>query len=137
MQLLQAIVVLLLTMVVAKLDVSSLPSAEDIQKRVNARYDDLFHVTKAGERMPFVCCICDEFLLTADDKSFLTIPKMKKMEAVLTWPNYVDARRSSAIEEYFRFDTSRTDCKTDLSFLSKMVLSPRGVLHRVSNKGRN
>ena len=137
MKLFTAIASLLVTMVVAKLDVSSLPSAEEIQNRVNVRYDELFHVTKSGDRMPFVCSICDEFLLTAEDKSFVTIPKMKKMEGVLNWCNYDDPRRSSAIEEYFRFDTLKTDCKMDISFVSKMVLSPCGVLHQVSKKGQN
>ena len=128
---------LVVSMVVPMLNVKSLPTAEEIQKRVNDRYDDLFFTSKSNERMPFVCSICDEFLLTPDKESFVTIPKMKKMKDVLCWGNYVDNRRSKAIEEYFRFDTSLTDCKTDISFVSEMVLSPRGVLDRVTKKGRN
>ena len=136
MMVMKLISLLLLTMVVAKLDVKSLPTAEGIQQRVNDRFDELFHTTKSKERTPCICSICDEFLLSSDMSCFVTIPKIKKMQDVLSWCNYADARRSKAIEEYFRFDTTKTDCKTDISFVSHMVLSPRGVLARDNKKGR-
>ena len=137
MMFMKVVCLILLTMVVAKFDVKSLPTAEEIQQRVNDRFDELFHTTKSKERMPYVCSICDEFLLSSETSCFVTIPKMKKMQDVLSWCNYADERRSKAIEEYFRFDTTKTECKTDISFVSQMVLSPRGVLARVNKKGRN
>ena len=101
MMVMKLISLIVLTMVVPKLDVKSFPTAEEIQQRVNDRYDELFHTTNSKEWLPYVCSICNEFLLSSDTSCFVTISKMKKMEDVLSWCNYVDECRSKAIEEYF------------------------------------
>ena len=119
------------------LDVSSLPSAEDVQQRVNERYDSLFHVTKDGERLAKVCTICDEFLIEPDDVCSVTISKMRKMQNVLSWKKFPDKRRSREIEEYFSFKVRNDGCNTNLGFLKGMALSPHGLLTRVATKGRD
>ena len=119
------------------LDVSLLPSAEDVQQRVNERYDSLFHVTKDGERLAKVCTICDEFLIDPDDVCSVTISKMRKMQNVLSWRKFPDERRTAEIEQYFSFNVRNDGCNTNLGFLKGMALSPRGLLTRVANRGRD
>ena len=111
----------------------NLPTAEEFQKRVNDRYDGLFHECPNGDRMPFVCCVCDEFILRSTEKAEVSIDAMKKMKDVLSWKSLKDPRRPIEIEKYFQFDTTKSvvDSGTDFLFLKEMCLSPRGVLRKL------
>ena len=115
----------------------NLPLATEIQKRVNDRYDELFHECPSGDRLPYVCCICDEFILKLSNKGEVTFDAMKKMKDVLSWKSFKDDRRTKELEEYFQFDVSKSvvDTRTDFLFLKEMCLSPRGVLRNVQ-RGR-
>ena len=96
---------------------ASLPSMKDIQTRVNDRYDELFHLDPQGNRLPFVCCVCDEFLLHPEDICYVTVAMMRKMEDVLSWRNFTDERRTVDIENYFRFPKTYDNIvKDDLTF---------------------
>ncbi len=115
----------------------NLPVCDEVKKRVNDRYDGLFHECPNGDRMPFVCCICDEFILKSYEKSEVTFAAMQKMQSVLCWKNMPDNRRAKELEQYFQFDTSKSvlDSRTDFSFLKEMCLSPRGILRKVQRGG--
>ena len=108
---------------------NTLVSAEEIQERVNERFDALFHVDTNGKCHPFVCAICDEFLLTKEEICPTTLAKLKKSSKVLSWTNMKDPRRTKEIEDYFTVDWSSSGCKEDLSFLKGMALSPRSVIY--------
>ena len=74
------------------------PSAEDIYKRVNRRYDELFYDCPNGERIPYVCAVCDEFIITKSNMRTVTYNGMKKMEKVLCWDSFNDLRRPADLE---------------------------------------
>ena len=107
-----------------------LPSASEVQERVNERYDDLLHEVGNGEKKPCVCTICDTFLLTKSDQLQVTVPKLKCMQKTLSWTNIPDPRRTEAIESYYSWNGSKNGCKSDLSFLEGMALSPQGTLYK-------
>ena len=120
------------------LDVAALPSAQEIENRVNDRYDALFHHDPQGNRLPFVCCVCDEFLTHPEDICYVTVAMMRKMEKILSWENFPDSRRAVEIEQFFRFpEIYNSIVKEDLSFLARMALSPRGIISRVGKRGKN
>ena len=110
---------------------------EAIQKRVNDRYDAMFHDCPDGTRVPFVCAICDEFIITQGNKHLVTSQAMKKMENVLSWQSLSDLARPRALEEYFRFDLSKSsiDDASEFQYLEKMALSPRGVIEKATGRG--
>ena len=116
---------------------SKLRPANEFQKRVNDRYDALFHECPNGSRMPFVCCICNEFILSSNDKAEVSCDAMKKMKEVLSWKGFKDPKHPKEIEKYFQFDPTKSviDSCTDFLFLQEMCLSPRGVL-RKPQRGR-
>jgi hypothetical protein len=83
------VVVLLLKMT---LEVEGLPSVEEIQARVNKRYDELFLKDTNGKLVPAVCCLCDEFLMTKDDFCILPPKKliaMKKVSLGKVWTKVI------------------------------------------------
>ena len=43
-----------------------LPSAEEIQERIDKRHDELYFKTEKGERIPYVCVVCDSFIVGKD-----------------------------------------------------------------------
>jgi hypothetical protein len=62
--------------------IGELPSLDDIQNRINERYNGLFHTDKLGNRHPYVCLVCDELLLCKRDVNFYAVDKFKKK---LSW----------------------------------------------------
>ena len=104
--------------------------AEEVQKRVNERFDALFLEGKDGELRPYACSICDEILLEDPEKYQITIPKMKAAKEILSWSYVPDDRRKVEVEQCYSFDTTNTRCREDLSFLSGVALSPRASLYK-------
>ena len=43
-----------------------LPSAEEIQQRIDERYDELYFKPEKGKRIPYVCVVCDSFIVGKD-----------------------------------------------------------------------
>ena len=119
-----------------ELNIDKLPSAKDIQNRVNQRYDSLFVRNTKGERSPYVCTICDEFLTTKDNNEQVALVKLKLMKEDFSWTAHPDPRRKTEIEKYFTFSADRNTTGDDISFLDGMALSPRGVLCKKQGRGR-
>jgi hypothetical protein len=46
---------------------SGLPKLEDIQEKVNQRFNNLYHKTPDNPFCPYVCTFCDEFITGQDD----------------------------------------------------------------------
>jgi hypothetical protein len=58
--------------------VASWKPVEDVQKRINERYDKSFIRNDGGSFQPYVCSFCDEFLLHEDDQSYVVLETIKK-----------------------------------------------------------
>ena len=114
------------------LDVGSLPSAEVVQQRVNERYDELFHVDNDGKRRPYVCVICDEFIIRKADNNHVTVAALKQVEKLLSWTNIEDERRSKELENQY---TVTDELLNKHSVLKKLALSPRGVYYKKPGRG--
>jgi hypothetical protein len=112
-----------------------LPSVEDIQDRVNKRYDELFIKDKNGKSVAPVCCICDEFLMTKQDFCVLTPKKLKAMKEPLSWTSMEGSDRILALEDVFCLKDD-TGLISDTSWLQGMALSPRGRIFKKPGKGR-
>ena len=63
---------------------ANLPSTEDVQERINDRYDSMFNMDDNDNLIPFVCCVCDEFMLPKRDVNVVSIAKMKKAKDILS-----------------------------------------------------
>ena len=121
-----------------ELVVAALPSAQEIENRVNERYDGLFHHDPQGNRLPFICCVCDKFLTHSQDICYVTVAMMRKMEKILCWENFPNSRRAVEIEQFFRLpEIYNSIMKDDLNFLARMALSPRGIISHVGKRGKN
>ena len=80
-------------------------STETIQDRINSRYDELVHEDRKGNKLPFVCTFCDEFLMHEDQKLQVTLKKVKSkpVQQILNWKYVPDNRRKLEVEAYFKF----------------------------------
>jgi hypothetical protein len=120
--------------------VSALPSREEIQKRINNRYDDMTVLNVDGSRTPRVCVLCDEFIVTAGDRESLSLMLLRKVEEKFKWSSFGDPRRSIEIERYYQWNGVTNDCPEpmeSLKFLYGMALSPRSTLHCKISKGKS
>ena len=109
----------------------SLPDPEDVQERINARYDELFTKDDHRNLMPYVCTVCDEYLMRKGDINVLTVEKMKKAKDILSWSWLPDHERIPEVEEAYRFQNTIQPGK-DQSWLNGMGLSPRGSMYKFS-----
>ena len=71
---------------------------EEVQRRVNAWYDELFRQNEDGSVSPYVCTVCDEFILSKNSMRVLTVEKMKKAGPLLSWDSLAKEDRISAVE---------------------------------------
>ena len=120
--------------------VSALPSREEIQKRINNRYDDMTVLNVDGSRTPRVCVLCDEFIVTAGDRESLSLMLLRKVEEKFKWSSFGDPRRSIEIERYYQWNGVTNDCPEpmeSLKFLYDMALSPRSTLHCKISKSKS
>ena len=46
---------------------------DEVIKKVNLRYDELFHYDDNGARQALVCTICDEILFREKDVTYLPV----------------------------------------------------------------
>ena len=104
------------------LAVDRLPKVETIRAEINKRYDELYHTTKDGERKPYVCVFCDEFIVSIADKCTIGSKMMENRRQLMSWTNFVDDRRKVELEHYYQ---APADVIARFPFLSGMALSPR------------
>ena len=74
-----------------------------VQSRINGRINNICNVTDSGQRRPFVCSVCDEFIVGKKDISQITVKQMKKAKHLLSWTRLKAERRITAVEEYYKF----------------------------------
>ena len=112
----------------------TLPSVEDVQERCNKAFDALFHIDKQGERHPYVCTFCDEFIMCAQEKNFYPIDTLKKRRKLFEWTTYLDANEIASIQplvQAYKFNDRDRNVTGD--WLKGLCLSPRGVIDRKSS----
>ncbi|CAB9530415.1 hypothetical protein SEMRO_2869_G339060.1 [Seminavis robusta] len=107
-----------------------LPSVQSVQERINSRYDELIHVDAKGKYVPYVCLVCDEFIMHRDELLWYRLTDLFKCKHVLEWNAVMhEHERIPAVEENFRF-VDHDDAVKDPSWLHRMGLSPRGIVKK-------
>jgi AAA domain/Helitron helicase-like domain at N-terminus len=113
---------------------------ETVQKRINERYDALFHWDKAGNAKVHVCTFCDEILMHQSDVNWLPVQTLIKNRECLAWSSVLrDERdRIPAVErEYTYKDPDNLIKPTWKLSLEGLALSPRGIIGKPSNHGNS
>jgi hypothetical protein len=59
-----------------------LPEVDEVQNRVNRRFDSICHYHKVGIRHVLVCSFCDEFLMCKENTSFLPIDWISYLKSI-------------------------------------------------------
>ena len=97
------LVLCLLAMVIKVDHVGELPTAVEIQTKVDLRCDELTHCEGENEeRSPYVCVVCDRYLVTKADNRQVTAKALTKLKGPLSWEQHPDTRRKPAIEGCLR-----------------------------------
>ena len=58
-------------------DIGECADLEDVQQRVNARFNSLFHYDLEGNHHAKVCSFCDEFLFCWQESQYVSIETVK------------------------------------------------------------
>ena len=106
-----------------------LPTTETVIERVNDGIDKLYYKVSDVERKPYVCAVCDRFILNLDDICNVAVDKMKRFSCI-KWSNFEDNLRPDDVKSYYKFNRDDIDSNIDLSFTDDMALSPRTLLIR-------
>ena len=106
----------------------SLPSLEDVQSRVNKRYSELTHVLPNGKQKPYVCAICDEFILSSHELTRMNPERLLKHREWFEWASYPDDTRTPELEAAFTFPNQH-----NFDFRG-LALSPRTLLSTVVDR---
>jgi len=115
-------------------DIGMLPPLKTLQERINNRYDSLFHYDRNGNRHPFVCTVCNEFILCIEDLTWLPVAQLQKRSDLLRWNIInVDSHRDAPreLQETYVFNDADNQL-SNKAWMRGMALSPRGVLGRKS-----
>ena len=115
-------------------DLGDLPSVDDIQKRINDRYDKLFYYDKERNRHPYVCSVCNELIPELEDLVWLSTDKLKKNANCLRWEHArkhpLSSVPKSLQEQYVFEDIDDALPPGTTSWMKSIALSPRGVAGR-------
>ena len=102
-----------------------LPSVEQVQDRINKRYDDLWWKDESGTSRPYVCTICDEILMSGKDIQILDPKKLENARDLYSWEgNVKESERIPILENQYEFEGNGEP------WLKGMALSPRGSVYR-------
>ena len=86
--------------------VGAVKTVECVQANINRRYDDLFVVDPWNKTLkPYVCSVCDEFILHWDQLDWLFFDMLKTNQECLNWDSVLQARpeRCPLAERSFEF----------------------------------
>lgn len=122
-------------MAVGKDFLSTLVSGDEIQAAINAKFDALFNTDDDGNRIPYVCTVCDEVLMRPSEIRVITVDKMKKAKDLLSWTWMEDNERIAEVEERYQF-TKKIGTGANPSWLKGMGLSPRGSIYQESKRSK-
>ena len=103
---------------------TDLPSAEEVQERVNQRHDGLYCTDSDRGRLPCVCVVCDKFLVSSNERKHLTVKKLVAARERLHWSTQKDDRRKPEVEAHFSVDHEA---------LQNFALSPRAPFYKNGN----
>ena len=108
-----------------------LPSAEEIQERIDKRYDELYFKPEKGKRIPYVCVVCDSFIVGKDQLEDLNVLSLEKAKHLFQWSSQEDSRRTSQLQRHFRVGK---DIQKVYPFLDDCALSPRAPFYTKRSK---
>ena len=109
-----------------------LPTLQEIQERVDQRFDELFTRTNDGF-CPVVCGVCDEFIRHRDDICLLTEKKLKKCHGLLKWTSTCSILPDQGIVDEYKFKGQWWNGDPP-SYLLELALSPRSVVYQKGNR---
>ena len=118
---------------------SDLPSVSEIQERINRRYDETFKYDK-GKYLPYVCSVCDEFILHRNELQYLPLDQLKKNQDCLKWSSVLeDESRIPDVEEYYKFSDTLPPTQQAVhgAYIYSLALSPRGTLGKKGKGNRS
>ena len=95
-----------------------------VTQQINSRVESVLHETSMGEKIPFGCLVCDEFLKPKDIDN-ISVTNLKQVEDVLKSSNW-NAVIPHIVSCYkFKVHPALHD-SLDLLWMNDMLLSPRG-----------
>ena len=100
-----------------------------IKQRINKRIENILHCTPSGNRKPYVCLVCDEFL-KPKEVEVMSVDELESVQHILkpgTW-NAV----SGPVQRSYMYmgDCGDDDGSRDLDWICDLMLSPRGCYLR-------
>ena len=102
-------------------------SVEEVKERINVAFGQLFRTNAAGERVPYVCLICDEFLKPQTMKT-VSVDLLHQCKSLLSPSDWNDIDPNGALAtSYTYFGECGDNVENDnRDWIDKMLLSPRG-----------
>ena len=100
-----------------------------MQSTIDKCYDGLMNVDGNGKVVPYVCSVCDEFIMKKRDLETISVKKMKDYEDLLTFEWLSEEERLHDVETGYTFPER---VEGNNSWLNDYGLSPRGSLYRAS-----
>ena len=101
---------------------SSRKTNEEMMKIINQRFENLYHKNQDDTVVPYVCCICDEFMPPRKNDTVITFETLIEKKTLLQ-PHSVFNLLSTLIDQY--------KCNSDILAINEeigtLLLSPRSV----------
>lgn len=122
-----------------------LPTHEDIRDCINNSFNKLFYVDDDGNRKPYVCAVCDEFIDNKQDNmKTLLLSDIYGGKEKLSWSTYFkSSERITELEEQYRPPVLDSLHKygippeaSNLEWINELALSPRSSI-LTCNGGRS
>ena len=114
---------------------SKLASVEDVKQRINSRVDKLYNWNGTGKLRPYVCCVCDEFILRKKDIRVVSVKKMKAAKDLLSWKRNIPFEdQKFEVEASYVFPNDPIQGVHDRTWLDEMALSCQGSTFRLNPK---
>ena len=118
--------------------IGSVSTNEDVRKRINDRFHNLFQCNEDGKQVPFVCSFCDEILFCEKDVNYLALKELKKQRHVISWNNVMkESERIKTLENEFQLQDKAKAKYGDVTWLRGLALSPRGCFGRKKEDNRS
>ena len=112
-------------------------SVDEVKKRINKAFDELYRVNAAGEYVPYVCLVCDEFLKPRSMK-VLKVEQLRQCASILRPGGWNNINPEGFLATLYTYcgDCGDSVHDNDRAWIDEMLLSPRGSYIRVADGRR-
>jgi hypothetical protein len=117
---------------------STLSPTEEVKRRINKSFEQLYNVNAAGNYIPYVCLICDE-LLKPTTMKILQPSQLRSCSHILhpSSRNNIDPKGLLAMSYTYFGDCGDNIDDNERQWIEDMLLSPRGSFIRTTNKRKS